>query len=272
MGGGRAAGGEQEGRARWWVRGEAGCGGGRGGRWLWLGGAASFFSSARFFLRAAAAGGREEGGGRFVDRVGGGRRFIWDRRLARALVGLFRLTNLMGGRGSAGLPVFAGGKDDGAPLRPDGSGGAGAGGAGGCRGGRGRGRRGGVFFFFVSFLGGGFLVGGGPPRGARGGRAAVAGFGAGRINPLFFTVRRGIVRSHRGGGVFGAGGGGGWRAIPLASGWEAPRWRGPGAPLRLSDGGCLAGGVGYGYFNPAFRGMDGGRHCSWWRKEGTGGG
>ena len=86
---------------------------------------------------------------------------------------------------------------------------------------------------------------------------AVAGFAAGPINPLLFTVQTEIVPSHLRGRVFGAVRAGAWAAIPLGIllGSAAVAVAGV-AVTFLAMGVLLAAVVGYGYFNPAFREMD----------------
>jgi MFS family permease len=96
-----------------------------------------------------------------------------------------------------------------------------------------------------------------PPLPVALGALAVAGFAAGPINPLLFTVQTEIVPSHLRGRVFGAVRAGAWAAIPLGIllGSAAVAIAGV-AVTFLAMGVLLAAVVGYGYFNPAFREMD----------------
>jgi MFS family permease len=85
----------------------------------------------------------------------------------------------------------------------------------------------------------------------------VAGFAAGPINPLLFTVQTEITPSELRGRVFGAVRAGAWAAIPLGIllGGVVVAAVGVAATF-LAMGVLLAAVVGYGYFNPAFREMD----------------
>jgi MFS family permease len=86
---------------------------------------------------------------------------------------------------------------------------------------------------------------------------AVAGFAAGPINPLLFTVQTEITPSELRGRVFGAVRAGAWAAIPLGIllGGVVVAAIGAAATF-LAMGVLLAAVVGYGFFNPAFREMD----------------
>ena len=85
----------------------------------------------------------------------------------------------------------------------------------------------------------------------------VAGFAAGPINPLLFTVQTEIVPAELRGRVFGAVRAGAWAAIPLGIllGSAAVAVTGVAITL-LAMGVLLAAVVGYGYLNPAFRELD----------------
>jgi MFS family permease len=86
---------------------------------------------------------------------------------------------------------------------------------------------------------------------------AVAGFAAGPINPLLFTVQTELVPTHLRGRVFGATRAGAWAAIPLGVllGGVVVGAIGVSATF-LAIGVCYAAVVVYGFFNPAFRALD----------------
>jgi predicted MFS family arabinose efflux permease len=115
-----------------------------------------------------------------------------------------------------------------------------------------------TFLFCFAFVPVGYLaLATQPPLPVALGALAVAGFAAGPINPLLFTVQTEIVPSHLRGRVFGAVRAGAWAAIPLGIllGSAAVAVAGV-AVTFLAMGVLLAAVVGYGYFNPAFREMD----------------
>ena len=85
----------------------------------------------------------------------------------------------------------------------------------------------------------------------------LAGFAAGPINPLLFTVQTEIVPAELRGRVFGAIRAGAWAAIPLGILLGGLLVSAIGAPATfLVMGVLLATVVGYGFLNPAFREMD----------------
>jgi MFS family permease len=86
---------------------------------------------------------------------------------------------------------------------------------------------------------------------------AAAGFAAGPINPLLFTVQTEMVPAHLRGRVFGAIRAGAWASIPLGIllGGVAIATIGVAATV-LVIGICYAAVVTYGFFNPAFHEMD----------------
>jgi len=86
---------------------------------------------------------------------------------------------------------------------------------------------------------------------------AVVGLAAGPLNPLLFTVTAEIVPLELRGRVFGAVRAGAWSAIPLGIllGGLLVETVGVSATF-LGIGIAYAALVGYGFFNPAFRGMD----------------
>jgi MFS family permease len=230
---------------------------------LWLDAASFLFSAALVILfvpRPHAAGEPEEHG-RFFAELAEGMRFIWDQRLARALVAMVLLTNLIEAPGSVVLTVFAREKYDSATalgLMLGILGGTALAGAlvYSAIGHRLPRRR--TFLFCFAFVPVGYLaLATQPPLPVALGALAVAGFAAGPINPLLFTVQTEIVPSHLRGRVFGAVRAGAWAAIPLGIllGSAAVAVAGVGVTF-LAMGVLLAAVVGYGYFNPAFREMD----------------
>ena len=230
---------------------------------LWLDAASFLFSAALvivFVPRPHGVGETEERG-RFFAELAEGMRFIWDQRLARALVAMVLLTNLIEAPGSVVLTVFAREKYDSATalgLMLGVLGGTALAGAlvYSAIGHRLPRRR--TFLFCFAFVPVGYLaLATQPPLPVALGALAVAGFAAGPINPLLFTVQTEIVPSHLRGRVFGAVRAGAWAAIPLGIllGSAAVAVAGV-AVTFLTMGVLLAAVVGYGYFNPAFREMD----------------
>jgi MFS family permease len=230
---------------------------------LWLDAASFLFSAALvivFVPRPHAAGDTEERG-RFFAELAEGLRFIWNQRLTRALVTMVLLSNLIEAPGSVVLTVFAREKYDSATalgLMLGVLGGTALAGAlvYSAIGHRLPRRR--TFLFCFAFVPVGYLVlATEPPLPVALGALAVAGFAAGPINPLLFTVQTEIVPSHLRGRVFGAVRAGAWAAIPfgILLGSAAVAVGGV-AVAFLAMGVLLAAVVGYGYFNPAFREMD----------------
>ena len=86
---------------------------------------------------------------------------------------------------------------------------------------------------------------------------AIVGFASGPLNPLIFTVTAELVPVELRGRVFGAVRGGAWAAIPLGIllGGVLVAAIGPGLTF-LVIGLSYTAVVAYGFFNPAFRGMD----------------
>jgi len=230
---------------------------------LWLDAASFLFSAALviLFVPRPHATGETEKRGRFFAELAEGMRFIWDQRLARALVAMVLLTNLIEAPGSVVLTVFAREKYDSATalgLMLGVLGGTALAGAlvYSAIGHRLPRRR--TFLFCFAFVPVGYLaLATQPPLPVALGALAVAGFAAGPINPLLFTVQTEIVPSHLRGRVFGAVRAGAWAAIPLGIllGSAAVAVAGV-AVTFLAMGVLLAAVVGYGYFNPAFREMD----------------
>ena len=230
---------------------------------LWLDAASFLFSAALviLFVPRPHATGETEERGRFFAELAEGMRFIWDQRLARALVAMVLLTNLIEAPGSVVLTVFAREKYDSATalgLMLGVLGGTALAGAlvYSAIGHRLPRRR--TFLFCFAFVPVGYLaLATQPPLPVALGALAVAGFAAGPINPLLFTVQTEIVPSHLRGRVFGAVRAGAWAAIPLGIllGSAAVAVAGV-AVTFLAMGVLLAAVVGYGYFNPAFREMD----------------
>jgi len=230
---------------------------------LWLDAASFLFSAALvvvFVPRPHAAGESEERG-RFFAELAEGMRFIWNHRLTRALVTMVLLSNLVEAPGSVVLTVFAEEKYDSAAalgLMLGVLGGTALAGAllYSAIGHRLPRRR--TFLFCFAFVPVGYLaLAATPSLPVALVALAVAGFAAGPINPLLFTVQTEIVPSHLRGRVFGAVRAGAWAAIPLGIllGSAAVAVAGV-AVTFLAMGVLLAAVVGYGYFNPAFREMD----------------
>jgi MFS family permease len=229
---------------------------------LWLDAISFLFSAALvviFVPRPQATG--ETEGGRFFAELAEGMRFIWNHRLTRALVTMVLLTNLIEAPGSVVLTVFAEEKYDSATAL-----GLMLGVLGGTAlvgalvysaiGHRLPRRR--TFLYCFAFVPVGYLaLATQPPLPVALGALAVAGFAAGPINPLLFTVQTEIVPSNLRGRVFGAVRAGAWAAIPfgILLGSAAVAVAGV-AVTFLAMGVLLAAVVGYGYFNPAFREMD----------------
>ena len=230
---------------------------------LWLDGASFLFSAALvvLFVPRPHATEETEERGRFFAELAEGMRFIWNHRLTRALVTMVLLSNLVEAPGSVVLTVFAREKYDSATalgLMLGVLGGTALAGAlvYSAIGHRLPRRR--TFLFCFAFVPVGYLaLATQPPLPVALGALAVAGFAAGPINPLLFTVQTEIVPSHLRGRVFGAVRAGAWAAIPLGIllGSAAVAVAGV-AVTFLAMGVLLAAVVGYGYFNPAFREMD----------------
>ena len=230
---------------------------------LWLDAASFLFSAALVILfvpRPHAAEETEERGPFFAE-LAEGLRFIWNQRLTRALVAMVLLTNLIEAPGSVVLTVFAREKYDSATalgLMLGVLGGTALAGAlvYSAVGHRLPRRR--TFLFCFAFVPVGYLaLATQPPLPIALGALAVAGFAAGPINPLLFTVQTEIVPSHLRGRVFGAVRAGAWAAIPLGILLGSAAVAAAGVAVTfVAMGVLLAAVVGYGYFNPAFREMD----------------
>ncbi len=200
---------------------------------------------------------------RFFSELAEGLRFIWSRRLVRALMVMILLTNLIEAPGSVVLAVFAeeayGSAAD-FGLMVGVLGGSALAGAlvYSAIGHRLPRRR--TFLVCFSFVPLGYLaLATMPSLPVAVAALAVAGFAAGPINPLLFTVQTEIVPAELRGRVFGAVRAGAWAAIPLGIllGGLVVAVVGVGATF-LAMGLFLAAVVGYGFFNPAFREMDSG--------------
>lgn len=198
---------------------------------------------------------------RFFEELAEGLRFIWSRRLVRAVLLMVLLTNLIEAPGSVVLAVFAREEYGSAAdfgLLVGVLGGAALGGAllysaVGHRLPRKR-----TFLVCFAFVPLGYLaLATTPALPVALAALAVAGFAAGPINPLLFTVQTEIVPAELRGRVFGAVRAGAWAAIPLGIllGGLAVAAIGA-AGTFLAMGVLLAVVVGYGFFNPAFREMD----------------
>jgi MFS family permease len=230
---------------------------------LWLD-AASFLVSAALvslFVPRPAPSADAVTSGRFLSELAEGMRFIWDRRLVRALVLTVLLTNFLDAPFPVVMAVFAqeefGSAADlglmygvfgGAALA-----GALAYSAVGHRLPRRR-----TFVCCFALLPLVYLTMASLPSLPVALTAlAVVGFAAVPINPLLFTVQTEIVPAHLRGRVFGAVRAGAWAAIPLGVliGGALVGTIGVAATF-LAIGIGYAAVVGYGFFNPAFREMD----------------
>ena len=203
---------------------------------------------------------------RFFAELGEGLRFIWSRRLVRAIVLMVLLSNLIEAPGSVVLAVFArdeyGSAADFGLLVGALGGAALAGALGYSLVGHRLPRR---KTFLVCFAGvpiGYLALAAQPTLPVAIAALVLAGFAAGPINPLLFTVQTEIVPTELRGRVFGAIRAGAWAAIPLGILLGGLLVSAIGAPATfLVMGVLLATVVGYGFLNPAFREMDAGRQA-----------
>ena len=204
--------------------------------------------------------------GRFFAELSEGLRFIWSRRLVRAIVLMVLLSNLIEAPGSVVLAVFArdeyGSAADFGLLVGALGGAALAGALGYSLVGHRLPRR---KTFLVCFAGvpiGYLALAAQPTLPVAIAALVFAGFAAGPINPLLFTVQTEIVPAELRGRVFGAIRAGAWAAIPLGILLGGLLVSAIGAPATfLVMGVLLATVVGYGFLNPAFREMDAGRQA-----------
>ena len=232
---------------------------------LWLD-AASFLVSAGLVValvprprRAAPAEG--DGGGHFFAELRDGLRFLWQRPLVRALIAMVLLSNLVEAPGPVVLAVLAredyGGAADFGLLVGALGGGALAGALAYTVLGHRLPRR---RTFLVCFAGvplGYLALAAVPPLPVAIAALVFAGFAAGPINPLIFTVMTEIVPTRMRGRVFGAVRAIAWAAIPLGIllGGLVVSAIGP-ASTFLAMGVLLALVVAYGCFDRALRGME----------------
>jgi MFS family permease len=204
---------------------------------------------------------KEERRGHFFAELAEGLRFIWSRRLVRALVLMVLLTNLIEAPGTVVLAVFAreeyGSAADFGLLVGVLGGAALAGALGYSAVGHRLPRR---KTFLVCFAGvpiGYLALAAQPSLPVAIAALALGGFAAGPINPLLFTVQTEIVPAALRGRVFGAVRAAAWAAIPLGILLGGALVAAIGAPATfLVMGALLAAVVGYGFLNPAFREMD----------------
>ena len=204
--------------------------------------------------------------GRFFAELSEGLRFIWSRRLVRAIVLMVLLSNLIEAPGSVVLAVFArdeyGSAADFGLLVGALGGAALAGALGYSLVGHRLPRR---KTFLVCFAGvpiGYLALAAQPTLPVAIAALVLAGFAAGPINPLLFTVQTEIVPAELRGRVFGAIRAGAWAAIPLGILLGGLLVSAIGAPATfLVMAVLLATVVGYGFLNPAFREMDAGRQA-----------
>jgi predicted MFS family arabinose efflux permease len=204
--------------------------------------------------------------GRFFEELAEGLRFIWSRRLVRAILLMVLLSNLIEAPGSVVLAVFAldeyGSAADFGLLVGVLGGAALAGALGYSAVGHRLPRRR-TFLVCFAFVPLGYLaLATRPSLPVAVIALVVAGFAAGPINPLLFTVQTEIVPAELRGRVFGAIRAGAWASIPLGIllGGLAVAAIGAAGTL-LAMGVLLAAVVAYGFFNPTFREMDRGRQA-----------
>jgi MFS family permease len=231
---------------------------------LWIDAASFLFSAAlvaALVPRPHAEADRSASDSRFLAELSEGLRFIWQRPLVRAVVFMVLVTNLIEAPGSVVLAVFAreeyGTAADFGLLVGVLGGGALAGALAYSAAGHRFPRR---RTFLVCFSGvpvGYLALAAQPSLEVAIAALALAGFAAGPINPLLFTVMTEIVPTELRGRVFGAVRGGAWAAIPLGILLGGAIVAGIGAPATfLVMGILLAAVVGYGFFNRTFRELD----------------
>jgi MFS family permease len=230
---------------------------------LWID-AASFLVSAGLVIAFVPRPGTDESPAarsRFLAELAEGLRFIWSRRLVRALVAMVLLTNLVEAPLPVVLAVFARDEYGSAAyfglfvgvLGGSALAGALAYSAVGHRVPRRR-----TFLVCFSLVPVGYLaLAAAPSLPIALVALAIGGLAAGPINPLLFTVQTEIVPADLRGRVFGAVRAGAWAAIPLGILLGGVMVAAIGAPATfLVMGVLLAAVVAYGFFNPAFREMD----------------
>ena len=230
---------------------------------LWLD-AASFLVSAALvvvFVPRPQRAPTDERQGRFFEELAGGLRFIWSHRLVRAVVVMVLLTNLIEAPATVVLAVFAreeyGSAADFGLLVGVLGGAALAGALGYSAIGHRLPRR---RTFLVCFAGvpvGYLALAARPSLPVAIAALALAGFAAGPINPLLFTLQTEIVPIALRGRIFGAIRAGAWAAIPLGIliGGAVVAAIGAAATF-FAMGVLLAAVVGWGFLNPTFREMD----------------
>jgi MFS family permease len=229
---------------------------------LWLDSASFLFSAAlvSFFVPRPAKHAKEAPK-RFFAELAEGMGFIWNQRVLRAVVATVLLTNLLDAPFPVAMAVLA--KDEYGSAADLGlmfgtfGGAALVGALGyGAVGHRLPRRR--TFVSCFALLPVMYVVlATVPPLPVTLAVLAVAGVAAGPINPLLFTVLTEVVPNQLRGRVFGAVRAGAWASIPLGIlvGGVLVGAIGVGATF-LIVGICYAAVVVYGFFNPAFHGMD----------------
>ncbi len=230
---------------------------------LWLN-AASFVVSAAIVAVAVPRARREpdaEPSGRFFAELAEGMRFIWSRRLIRAIVLTVLLTNFLDAPFPVVMPVLAReayGSATELGLMYGILGGSGLVGALAYSAIGHRLPRRLVFVCCFSVLPVMYLaLATLPPFPAALAALAVVGFAAGPLNPLLLTVSSEVVPTRLRGRVFGATRAGAWASIPLGIllGGVAVETLGVAVTLFVI-GICYLTVTSYGFFNPAFREMD----------------
>ncbi|HEX2427618.1 MAG TPA: MFS transporter [Gaiellaceae bacterium] len=232
---------------------------------LWLDSASFLFSAALVALvvpRPAATVAAVEARGSFFAELTEGMRFIWNERVIRALTLTVLVTNLLEAPFPIVMTVFAketyGSATDLGLMYGALGGGALAGALAYSSIGHRLPRRRTLVFCFAAipllYLALATL----PPLSVALVVLAVFGLVSGPINPLLFTVTAERVPLQLRGRVFGAVRAGAWAAIPLGIlvGGALVGAIGVAATFLTIGLGCTAV-VGYGFFNPAFREMDG---------------
>ena len=234
---------------------------------LWVD-AASFVVSAAVVAFAVPRGRAPRGGeagdepaGGFLSELSEGLRFIWNRRLVRAIVLTVMLTNFLDAPFPVVMPVLARdayGSATELGLMYGVLGGAGLLGAltYSAIGHRLPRRR--LFVWCFAVLPIVYLVLAlEPPFPAALAALAIAGAASGPLNPLLLTVSAEIVPIRMRGRVFGATRASAWASIPLGIliGGFLVETFGVATTL-LATGVCYAAVTGYGFFNPAFRELD----------------
>lgn len=230
---------------------------------LWLDSASFLVSAALVATFVPRPGPRAEAGtsARFLEELAEGLRFVWDRRLVRALTLTILLTNLLEAPFPVVMSVFAkeeyGSAADLGLMYGVWGGAALVGALAYSAIGHRLPRRRTFLCCFAAVPLGYLALATLPSLPVALAALAVFGVAAGPINPLLFTVMTEIVPTQLRGRVFGAVRGGAWAAIPLGVllGGVSVAALGVAATF-LAISVLLAAVVAYGLFNPSFRELD----------------